>query len=301
MSRAGSSLSAKMSDIAVDDIRPLFVNFCKRMSVEQWDLLDQGSSDDAVKMIVAELILKCVNLVTEALLAIFNVTKTGISEENVRSCVGNILPQTFTDVLDVKVPDDCESAESLTEMIVQEVMESANSVLNASVYNSENVYRRVTPPNRLGVMVRHACDMLKAFLAKMKGVFRLPERTESQEALIELMDLFSPELQLLGLFSPELQLLDLFGPELQLLGLFSPELQLLGLFSPELQLLDLFSPELQLDLFSPELQLLDLFSPELQLDLFSPELQLLDLFSPELQLDLFSPELQLLNLFSPKL
>ncbi|KAJ4943771.1 hypothetical protein JOQ06_006267 [Pogonophryne albipinna] len=277
MSRAGSSLSVKMSDIAVDDIRPLFVNFCKRMSVEQWDLLDQGSSDDAVKMIVAELILKCVNLVTEAFLAIFNVTKTGVSEENVRSCVGNILPQTFADVLDVKVPDNCESAKSLTEMIVQEVMESANSVLNASADNSEDVFRRVTPPNRVSVMVCHACDMLKAFLAKMKGVFRLPERTESQEALIE----------------P--QWIDLFGPELQLL--FSPELQLL--FSPELQLLDLFGPELQL-LFSPELQLLDLFSPELQL-LFSPEVQLLDLFSPELQLDLFSPELQLLNLFSPKL
>ncbi|KAI4798777.1 hypothetical protein KUCAC02_020509 [Chaenocephalus aceratus] len=131
-------------------------------------------------------------------------------------------------------------------------------------------------------MVRHACDMLKAFLAKMKGFFRLPERTESQEAFIEafqLLDLFSQsfsywsvqsELQLLGLFSPELQLLGLFSPELQLMDLFSPELQLLSLFSPELQLLGLLSPELQLlDLFSPELQLLDLFSPELQLDLFS--------------------------------
>ncbi|KAI4829110.1 hypothetical protein KUCAC02_023172 [Chaenocephalus aceratus] len=53
MSRSGSSLSVRMSDIAVDDIRPLFVNFCKRMSVEQWDLLDQGLLD-AVKMIVAE-------------------------------------------------------------------------------------------------------------------------------------------------------------------------------------------------------------------------------------------------------
>ncbi|KAI4806444.1 hypothetical protein KUCAC02_017269 [Chaenocephalus aceratus] len=39
-------------------------------------------------------------------------------------------------------------------MIVQEVMESANSVLNASADNSEEVYRRVTPPNRLGVMRR---------------------------------------------------------------------------------------------------------------------------------------------------
>ncbi|KAF3861233.1 hypothetical protein F7725_000009 [Dissostichus mawsoni] len=172
MSRAGSSLSVRMSDIAVDDIRPLFVHFCKRMSVEQWDLLDQGSSDDAVKVIVAELILKCVNLVTEAFLAIFKVTKTGVSEEYVRSCVGNILPQTFADVLDVKVPDDCDSAKSLTEMIVQEVMESANSVLNASADNSEEVYRHVTPPNRLGVMVSHACDIKK----------------ESQEALIEVSD-----------------------------------------------------------------------------------------------------------------
>ncbi|KAF3861231.1 hypothetical protein F7725_000007 [Dissostichus mawsoni] len=73
-------------------------------------------------------------------------------------------------------------------MIVQEVMESANSVLNASADNSEEVYRHVTPPNRLGVMVSHACDMLKAFLAKMKGIFRLPERKESQEALIEVSD-----------------------------------------------------------------------------------------------------------------
>ncbi|KAI9516685.1 hypothetical protein NQZ68_013741 [Dissostichus eleginoides] len=181
-------MSVRMSNIAVDDIRPLFVNFCKRVSVEQWDLLDQGSPDDAVKMIVAELVLQCVNLVTEAVLAIHKVTKTGVSEECVRSCVGNILPQTVADVLDVKVPDDCDSAKSLTEMIVQEVMESANSVLNASADNSEEVYRRVTPPNRLGVMVSHACDMLKAFLAKMRGIFRLPERKESQEALIEMTD-----------------------------------------------------------------------------------------------------------------
>ncbi|KAJ4925345.1 hypothetical protein JOQ06_018077 [Pogonophryne albipinna] len=73
-------------------------------------------------------------------------------------------------------------------MIVQEVMESANSVLNASADNSEEVYRRVTPPNRPGVMVSHACDMLKAFLAKMRGIFRLPERKESQVALIEMTD-----------------------------------------------------------------------------------------------------------------
>ncbi|KAI4829111.1 hypothetical protein KUCAC02_023173 [Chaenocephalus aceratus] len=86
-------------------------------------------------------------------------------------------------------------------MIVQEVMESANSVLNASSDNLEEVYRRVTPPNRLGVM---------------------------------LLDLFGPELQLPDLFRPELQLLDLFGPELQLLDLFSPELQLLDFFCPKL-------------------------------------------------------------------
>ncbi|KAF3861232.1 hypothetical protein F7725_000008 [Dissostichus mawsoni] len=166
MSRAGSSLSVRMSDIAVDDIRPLFVHFCKRMSVEQWDLLDQGSSDDAVKMIVAELILKCVNLVTEAFLAIFKVTKTGVSEEYVRSCVGNILPQTFADVLDRKKLDrnDCPGVRII-----------------------RREYIACHSP-QLGVMVSHACDMLKAFLAKMKGIFRLPERTESQEALIEVSD-----------------------------------------------------------------------------------------------------------------
>ncbi|KAI9519301.1 hypothetical protein NQZ68_029468 [Dissostichus eleginoides] len=102
--------------------------------------------------------------------------------------MSKILPQTVADVLDVKVPDDCDSAKSLTEMIVQKVMESANSVLNANADNLEEVYRCITPPNRLGVMVSHACDMLKAFLAKMKGIFRLPERKESQEALIEVTD-----------------------------------------------------------------------------------------------------------------
>ncbi|KAF3835141.1 hypothetical protein F7725_027699 [Dissostichus mawsoni] len=173
MSRAGSPLSVRMSDIAVDEIRPLFVNFCKQMSVEQWDLLDQGLPDDAVKMIVAELVLQ---------------SQKRAFLSTVRSCMSKILPQTVADVLDVKVPDDCDSAKSLTEMIVQKVMESANSVLNASADNLEEVYRCVTPPNRLGVMVSHACDMLKAFLAKMKGIFRLPERKESQEALIEVTD-----------------------------------------------------------------------------------------------------------------
>ncbi|KAF3861235.1 hypothetical protein F7725_000011 [Dissostichus mawsoni] len=181
-------------------------------------------------------------------------------------------------------------------MIVQEVMESANSVLNASADNSEEVYRHVTPPNRLGVM------------------------KESQEALIEVSDdgleeevtsnkSWQPEtsdkgsIQASGDGSPEL-LLDL-SQSFNHLSSFSYGSVLQSfilIFSPA-SVTGSVQSELQLDLFSPELQLLDLFSPELQLlDLFSPELQLLDLFSPELRLlDLFSPELQLLNLFSPKL
>ncbi|KAJ4929266.1 hypothetical protein JOQ06_004877 [Pogonophryne albipinna] len=142
--------------------------------------------------------------------------------------MGNILPQTVADVLDVKVSDDCDSAKILTEMIVQEVMESANSVLNASADNSEEVYRRVTPPNRLGVMVSHACNMLKAFLAKMKGIFRLPERKESQGTLLEMTnDGLEEEVTSNKSWQHETsdtakpQGRDLFRPKTQLLDLFS--------------------------------------------------------------------------------
>ncbi|KAF3861244.1 hypothetical protein F7725_000020 [Dissostichus mawsoni] len=175
MSRAGSSLSVRMSDIAVDDIRPLFVHFCKRMSVEQWDLLDQGSSDDAVKVIVAELILKK----KESQEALIEVSDDGLEEEVTSN--KSWQPET-SDKGSIQASGDgsVRSRASVTG--------SVQSELQLDLFSPELQLLDLFSPE---------LQLLDLFS---------PE--------LQLLDLFSPELRLLDLFSPELQLLNLFSPKL---------------------------------------------------------------------------------------
>ncbi len=172
MATTGSSQTEEIPEVGGAAVRPLIESFFQKVTADQWRLLKTGAPDDATKIMLAELLLDFITSVSKTLVTALKQNRsinTVISEERVLSSLGDILPQTFAQVLDVKNEEPCVSSERLTNLIVKEVAESVNSALAASVDTLEPVMTpRITPPNRLNVMVGHACNMLKAFMGKVK-------------------------------------------------------------------------------------------------------------------------------------
>ncbi|XP_032396211.1 LOW QUALITY PROTEIN: cell wall protein DAN4-like [Etheostoma spectabile] len=172
MTEMESTQTGEISKITVEDIRPAVESFIKGMTLEQQRLLVQGAPDDATSILLAEMILDLISLVSKSILATLqNKYSQIISEEHVRSSLGDTLPLTFAEILQVKDPVHCDSSTKLNNMFVREVAQSINSAISNSVDTLEPVFsERVTPPHRLNLMVQHAFNMLKAFLGKMKDV-----------------------------------------------------------------------------------------------------------------------------------
>ncbi len=168
MDRAGTSETEEIPEVRVDSVRPLIESFFKRMTEEQWTLLKSGSPDNATKILLADLLLDIITSVSKALLTALGSTHGDVSEELVLSSLGNTLPQSFAEVLDVHQVR-CVSSERLSDLIAKEVAESVNSALSATVCFAEpELHQHVTPPGRLNAMLTHVCNMLKEFMAKMK-------------------------------------------------------------------------------------------------------------------------------------
>ncbi len=188
MERTRSSPTEEIPEVRAATIRPLIESFFERMTAEQWRILKLGTPDDATKMMLAELLLDLISLVSESLVSALKQDKSGntvISEERVLSSLGETISQTLAQVLDVKDKVHCVSTERLTKLIVKEVAESVNSALSASKDTLESVMTpRVTPPHRLNTMVGHACKMVKAFMAKMKGLCTPQPRKERASPIL---------------------------------------------------------------------------------------------------------------------
>ncbi|XP_034752781.1 uncharacterized protein LOC117959638 isoform X2 [Etheostoma cragini] len=174
MTEMESTRTEEILKITVEDIRPVVESFFKGMTLEQQRLLVQGAPDDGTSILLAEMILDLIALVSKSILATLqNKYSQMISEECVRSSLGNTLPLTFAEILQVKNPVHCDSSTRLNNMFVREVAQSINSAISNSVDTLEPVFsERVTPPHRLNLMVQHAFNMLKAFLGKMKYALR---------------------------------------------------------------------------------------------------------------------------------
>ncbi|KAI3362799.1 hypothetical protein L3Q82_001846 [Scortum barcoo] len=152
-----------------DTILALIQNFFDRLSAEQWTELRAGSSDDATKILLVELLLDIIISISKELLRAFRSIQN-ISEEHVLSSLGDTLPQSFADVLRIDDDIPCESSEHLSELIAKEVAEKFNSALPTSSHNTNRSggIQHITSPSRLNAMLCHLRAMLKAFMAKMK-------------------------------------------------------------------------------------------------------------------------------------
>ena len=185
MTKMESSQTEEIATIRVEDVRPVVESFFKRMTLEQQRLMKEGAPDDATSTLMAEMILDLISLVSKSILATLqNKYSQIISEERVRSSLGDTLPLTFAEVLQVKDPVHCDSSNILNNMFVTEVAQCIYSAISNSADTLEPVFsERVTPPHRLNAMVGHAFNMLKAFMSKMKDVLcsRRPRKPRTRQ------------------------------------------------------------------------------------------------------------------------
>ncbi|KAK1896636.1 3-ketoacyl-CoA thiolase [Dissostichus eleginoides] len=181
MSQSASPQEEKMAAIGQDDIHPVVVKFFSRLPVDKWESLNKSTSDDGIKIYVAEFILDLVDVLTKSLLVAMKNNNFIISEEVVWSILGNTLPQTIADFLDIKDTVECASATSLTRLLVKEAVTSVKSAVSCnSQAEGFMESEHVTSHHRLDVMVGHAIRMLRTIGAKMKGLFRFRLRKEKR-------------------------------------------------------------------------------------------------------------------------
>ncbi|KAL3045134.1 hypothetical protein OYC64_013400 [Pagothenia borchgrevinki] len=155
---------------------PIVEPFVKGVTGDQWLLLRSGKPDGATLIVVADLVLEVVTSLTKAILAAFTGMKTSVSEESIRSSLGDALSQSIAEALDVASQMDDDSVELCAAVISKEVAESVNSALSTPMHTAERVVR----PRRLNVMVGHTCKMLKAFAGKIR-IGRCQRRTRQRK------------------------------------------------------------------------------------------------------------------------
>lgn len=140
------------------------------MTAEQWRLLKSGAPDDATQTMLADLLSNIITILSSAFMTALNIS-TVISEQHVRSSLGDILPQTFADVLDV-TEIQFGSFGLLMDLVCKEVTEIVNSALTSDSGDSSSSelpnYKHIAPPSRVSAIVSHACRRLKALMIKLK-------------------------------------------------------------------------------------------------------------------------------------
>ncbi|KAK1897387.1 Zonadhesin [Dissostichus eleginoides] len=143
--------------------------------------MSQSASPQEENMAAIEFILDLVDVLTKSLLVAMKNNNFIISEEVVWSILGNTLPQTIADFLDIKDTVECASATSLTRLLVKEAVTSVKSAVSCnSQAEGFMESEHVTSHHRLDVMVGHAIRMLRTIGAKMKGLFRFRLRKEKR-------------------------------------------------------------------------------------------------------------------------
>lgn len=175
--------------LLLSNIRPHIEFFFSGLTAEQWRQMMSGSPDDATRIMLADMLLDLITSLTTSFMATLEVN-TAVTEEHVRSSLGNTLPQTFADVLEISDRVRSKSSDQLMELVGKEVKETVNSVLSSScTYSEPSKFEHITPPSRLNEMVTYLCDMFKSFKAKIKKMSLLQERKQ----FVKMEDLYDLE------------------------------------------------------------------------------------------------------------
>lgn len=175
--------------LLLNNIRPHIEFFFSGLTAEQWRQMTSGSPDDATRIMLADMLLDLITSLTTSFMATLEVN-TAVTEDHVRSSLGNTLPQTFADVLEISDKVRSKSSDQLMELVGKEVKETVNSVLSSGCsYSEPSKFEHITPPSRLNEMVTYLCDMFKSFKAKIKKMSLFQERKQ----FVKMEDLYDLE------------------------------------------------------------------------------------------------------------
>ncbi|KAK1882121.1 Single-pass membrane and coiled-coil domain containing protein 1 [Dissostichus eleginoides] len=101
-------------------LTPVVEPFVKGLTAEQWQSLRSGNPDGATLIVVADFVLEVVLCLTKAILAGSKGMKTSVSQESIRSSLGDLLSQSIAKALDVQSQVEGNSVELLTSFISKE-------------------------------------------------------------------------------------------------------------------------------------------------------------------------------------
>lgn len=189
MGKARNTQQDEVPVLLLNNIRPHIEFFFSGLTAEQWRQMTSGSPDDATRIMLADMLLDLITSLTTSFMATLEVN-TAVTEEHVRSSLGNTLPQTFADVLEISDRVRSKSSDQLMELVGKEVKETVNSVLSSGCsYSKPSKFQHITPPSRLNEMVTYLCNMFKSFKAKIKKMSLFQERKQ----FVKMEDLYDLE------------------------------------------------------------------------------------------------------------
>lgn len=164
--------SDERQEIQLAPVGPLIDRFFQTLSREEWEMMRIGHPDEATKLQLAQLILDIIVSLSQSLLENLKRKHVAVLDDQIRSTLGDIVPQSFAQALNLSHSVSCSSSRGLTDLIVKEVSDSVRSSLEAGT--NMTVQREAVAPKRLNKMIKHTSKMVKKFTKGMKTVCKRP-------------------------------------------------------------------------------------------------------------------------------
>ncbi|KAK2886744.1 hypothetical protein Q8A73_020690 [Channa argus] len=165
----------------MEETRQLVDSFLQRLTQEQLEFFRLDKDDSATKVLLSEFLLDLILLLAKCVLMKLNRTTVSVSEEYVLSTVGDTLPQTFTEALNLSNDFYSGSSRSLTSLISLQVARSVNSALSAMSARSARtestepvIDLKDTCPGSLNAMVQQASKMIQDSAGKIQAQYASP-------------------------------------------------------------------------------------------------------------------------------
>lgn len=145
---------------------PLVKFFFKQVTVEQWHLIINGTADDASKIVFADLVVHTISSLAKTTQKAVGDTLMEVTAKQVLDSLGNLLPQSFAQALEVHEEVLCAREEKLTKLVSEEVA----SYVNFGLLDDADPEKEadMTKPERLNTMINQALTLVKKIASNFK-------------------------------------------------------------------------------------------------------------------------------------
>ena len=189
MSPVKQSVSPMDNTVVINEeaVKPILNRHFDQISEAQWSLLADGICDPGVDTILTNMICEIIQTLSASALSIVlpmfqerlrrNDSQADISSalENLNTQMENSLSGTFAEVLHMS-PENCESAEKLTELVEEEVLQKVTSAVSLAIISPAwqegsaiFVPGSMSSTPSLSQMVSHAGICLKNYMSQLSS------------------------------------------------------------------------------------------------------------------------------------